>query len=81
MSLLYGQAGDPHPDRLHVCKIGGTWVATFRGGPTERLARERGESLSFALPYPGNVEADVLAGVLRRQNPQLLVIVDRPILG
>lgn len=78
MSLIYGQTRDPHPDRLHLAKIGGTWIATFREGHTESLAREFRTSLSFELPYSGTMPAETVAQCVRHQNPGLLVIVDGP---
>ena len=79
MSLLYGASDQEPRDRLHVCKIGKSWVASFRGGKAESLARDRHTSIAFELPYSDRIPGALVAVYLQRQNPGLLIIVDEPV--
>jgi hypothetical protein len=78
MSLIWGSE-QTERDRLHLSKIGGTWIASYRGGEVERLSKAYREPVTFALPYSGLLPAQTVAQYLQRQNPGLLVIIDQPV--
>jgi hypothetical protein len=78
--LIWGSSDQPERDRLHLSKIGGTWIASYRGGEVERLSKEKQEPMAFSLPYSGRLPAQTVADYLKAQNPGLLVIIDHPVL-
>jgi hypothetical protein len=80
MSLIYGHSGPEVRPHVHVCLIGGRWLATFRGGDADSFSEE-GIQMTFPLPYRDTTPADELLAILQRQNPGSIITIDQPVLA
>jgi len=80
VSLIIGSSAEDR-SRIHVCRIGGVWLATWRGEGIEDRAANTGATVTWPLPYAPSVEAETVAALLQRQNPAAIIVIDRPVLA